>query len=99
MSNDKAQAHHRPQANGALADLKGIAVAHLHFTQMLDIPGRLSSQGVVSLDDGSNRKRWRITYLPALRNFQLDYFAPSNQGAPDGTYFVPDHLAMWWIAA
>jgi hypothetical protein len=98
MSNDKQQPHHRPQSSGPLADVKGIAIRHLHFRETVDIPGRLSSQGVVADDEVSNRKRWRITYLPALRSFQLDFYAP-NQSAPDSTFFVGEHLAMWWMPA
>lgn len=94
---DKQQPHHRPQATGPLADVKGIAVHDLHFKETLDIPGRLSSQGVrneADVEGARNRKRWRITYLPALRHMQLDFFLAGSDKAE--TFFVHESRVEWW---
>lgn len=98
MSNKDPQPHHRPNPSGPLADMKSIPVAIMQFREMVEIPGRLASQGLKAEVEPGNRKRWRISYLPQLRHFQLDFF-PANAGAPECSYLIHETLVVWWIAA
>jgi hypothetical protein len=99
MSKDTPQPHHRPQP-GTQLDVKAVPVAVMHFKDMLDIPGRLQSQGLKSESDQPNRHNWRIHYLPQLRHFQLEFRpANSNSSASASTYFVHETHVIWWTPA
>jgi hypothetical protein len=92
------QPQRRPEATTArLDESRPIPIASLSFKEMLDIPGKLTSQGVKSdYSPDGNRKRWRVVYLPTLRHFQLDHYLP-GASTPEASYFVHETLIAWWI--
>lgn len=100
MSNDKPQQHHRPpQAPPLEVGTRSISVLQLQFRDAtFEIPGRLTSSSVRSDMGQVNRNRWRITYLPPIRSFQMDYFV-ANKTEVEQTYFVPDTGVNWWLPA
>lgn len=97
MSNDKnqAQPHHRPPANAPLELPKGLPVLQLKFHTLVEIPGKLATTGLKSDIEQVNRHRWRISFLPQLRHFQLEYF-PAGSTAAKGSYLVHEHHIEWW---
>jgi hypothetical protein len=92
------QAQRRPEQPPRLDESRPIPVAVLQFREMVEIPGKLTSQGIKSdYSPDGNRKRWRVYYMPLVRHFQLDLYLP-NQHTPEGSYFIHETLVNWWIA-
>lgn len=94
MSTDKNQTAIKPTT--APLDLpKGLPVAQLKFHTLVEIPGKLTATGLKSDIEQTNRHRWRISFLPQVRHFQLEHF-PAGSLEPKASYLVHESHIEWW---
>ena len=69
----------------------------LRFVKVQNLPGNDMTDNLKGGGDAPGQK-WHITYLPALRHFEVHYVPPPGGKPQEVAYVHESQVAAWWPA-